>query len=299
MTLDQLHAFVVVAETLNMTRAAERLHLTQPSVSAAIAALEQRHATRLFDRVGRRLELTEAGRLFLPEARAVLARTAEAGRLLDDLSSLARGSVRIAASQTLATYWLPRRMARFAIRFPQIALSLAVGNSTQTAALVMHGEADIGFVEAEVEEDLLARSVIGGDQIGLYAATGHPLTRRPPTVADLQAASWIMRERGSGTRDHAMAGLAQSGLALADLRICLELPSNGAALEAVEAGATIAAVSDLAAAPRVAAGSIRRLDWHLPQRDFTMLTHRGRRPGRAADAFIAALRDCPGNERPA
>lgn len=75
----------MVAETLNMTRAAERLHLAQPSVSAAIAALEQRHATRLFDRVGRRLELTEAGRLFLPEAQAVLARADAAGRLLDDL----------------------------------------------------------------------------------------------------------------------------------------------------------------------------------------------------------------------
>ena len=67
MTLEQLRVFVAVAETLSMTRAAERLHLTQPAVSAAIAALEERHATRLFDRVGRHLELTAAGKTFLPE----------------------------------------------------------------------------------------------------------------------------------------------------------------------------------------------------------------------------------------
>ena len=289
MTLDQLRAFVMVAETLNMTRAAERLHLAQPSVSAAIAALEQRHATRLFDRVGRRLELTEAGRLFLPEAQAVLARAADAGRLLDDLSGLMRGNVRIAASQTVATYWLPRRMARFATQAPQIELTLAVGNSAQTAARVMNGEADIGFVEAPVADDLLASTRIGGDRISLYAAADHPLAQRAPAVADLKAARWVLREPGSGTRDHAMAGLALSGIAAADMRICLELPSNGAALAAAEAGDMITAVSDLAAAPHIQAGTIRKLDWPLPERDFTMLVHRARIAGKATAAFIETL----------
>ena len=108
MTFEQLHAFIIVAETLSMTRAAERLHLTQPAVSAAIAALEERQATRLFDRVGRHLELTAAGKVFLPEARAVIARLEEARRVFDDLAGLARGELRLAASQTVATYWLPR-----------------------------------------------------------------------------------------------------------------------------------------------------------------------------------------------
>ena len=289
MTLDQLHVFVAVAETLSMTRAAERLHLSQPAVSAAVAALEERHATRLFDRVGRRLELTEAGRLFLPEAREVLARADRARAMLDDLAGLARGSVRIAASQTVATYWLPRRMARFATQAPRIELTLAVGNSAQTAARVMNGDADVGFVEAPVADDLLAPTRIGGDRIALYAAADHPLADRTPTVADLKAARWVLREPGSGTRDHAMAGLAQSGITAADMRICLELPSNGAALAAAEAGDMITAVSDLAAAPHLLAGTIRKLDWPLPERDFTMLVHRARIAGKATAAFIGSL----------
>lgn len=289
MTLDQLHIFVVVAEALNMTRAAERLNLTQPAVSAAIAALEERHATRLFDRVGRRLELTEAGRIFLPEARAVLARAEEARHALDDLAGLARGEVRIAASQTVATYWIPGRMARFAADNPGIHLTLAVGNTTQAAALVLKGEADLGFVEGEVEEPSLARQVVGGDRISLYVAATHPLARREVTRADLEAATWVLREPGSGTRDHLMAGLAKSGIAPASLRVRLELPSNGAVLEAMEAGGLVAAVSDLAATARVRDRRIRRLDWPLPERDFTMLTHRDRKPSRAIAAFRDSL----------
>ena len=104
MTLEQLRIFVTVAETLNMTRAAEALHLAQPSVSAAVAALESRHGLRLFDRVGRGLELSAAGRTFLPEARAVLAAAQDAARALDDLAGLRRGTLALAASQTVATY---------------------------------------------------------------------------------------------------------------------------------------------------------------------------------------------------
>ena len=143
MTLEQLRIFVAAAELLSMTRAAERLHLTQPAVSAAIGALEERYATRLFDRIGRRLALTEAGRLFLPEAAAVLDRAASARQILDDLSGLLRGEVRIAASQTVASFWLPARMARFVTSRPHIQLKLFVGNTSQAAARVLKGEADL------------------------------------------------------------------------------------------------------------------------------------------------------------
>lgn len=289
MTLDQLRIFVAVAEALNMTRAAERLHLTQPAVSAAIAALEERYAAQLFDRVGRRLELTEAGRLFLPEARAVLTRADAAKRVLDDLAGLARGEVRIAASQTVASYWLPDRMARFAADRPGIQLHLAAGNTAQVAALVARGEADLGFVEGEVDDPMLAKRIVGRDRIGLYAASGHRLAGRALTAADLEAAIWVMREPGSGTRDSALAGLAESGVAARSLHVRLELPSNEATLEAAGAGELVTAVSDLAAASRVKAGLIERLEWPLPERDFTLLTHRARRPGSATTAFVEAF----------
>ena len=107
MTLEQLRIFIAVAERQHMTEAALALNLTQSATSAAIAALEERHGIRLFDRIGRRIELTELGRAFLPEARAVIARADEAAGLLGASAGLMRGRLRLAASQTAANYWLP------------------------------------------------------------------------------------------------------------------------------------------------------------------------------------------------
>ena len=134
-----------------------------------------------------------------------------------------------------------------------------------------------------------ARQRHGANRIGLFVAAEHPLAARPPTRQDLEAAVWVMREPGSGTRDHLEAGLRQSGVAPETLRIRLDLPSNEAALEAVETGALVTGVSELAAASRVRAGTVRRLDWPLPPRAFTLLTHRARSTSRATSAFIAAL----------
>src|SRR5215831_2537338 len=113
MTLEQLRIFEAVAEREHVTRAAEALNLTQSAVSAAIAALEERHSVALFSRVGRRVELTDAGRLFLDEARAVLARARAAELALSEIAGLERGALTIYGSQTIASYWLPPRLVSF------------------------------------------------------------------------------------------------------------------------------------------------------------------------------------------
>src|SRR5260370_23212174 len=107
MTLEQLRVFVAVAERQHVTRAAEALNLAQSATSAAIAALESRHGAKLFHRVGRGIELTEAGALFLVEARAVLARAESAELILSELCGLKRGTPSIHASQTISHYLLP------------------------------------------------------------------------------------------------------------------------------------------------------------------------------------------------
>lgn len=289
MTLEQLRIFVEVAQSLNMTRAAQALNLTQPSVSAAIAALEGRHGLRLFDRVGRSIELSEAGRAFLPEARGVLARAREAAQALDDLAGLRRGHLRIAASQTVATYWLPARMARFAQRHPGITLALTLGNTQEGAQAVLAGDADLAFVEGEAQGDLLRVTSVGEDRLGLYARPGHPLAGRALDRDALRGAVWVLREEGSGTRAHLGMALAQAGLDWEDLDVRLELPANGAVLEALDGGDLITAVSEFAAASRVAAGRIVRLDWPFAPRQFSMLTHRARRLSAASEAFITSM----------
>lgn len=286
MTLEQLRIFVAVAERLHMTRAAEALHLTQSAVSAAVAALEARHGVRLFDRIGRGLALTEAGRVFLPEATAVLLRAQVAEQALSDLSALKRGTLTLAASLTISTYWLPGRVARFAEAYPGVALKFQAGNTAEVAAAVAEGRAELGFVEGEVDNWALLHRTVGGDHIALYAAPAHPLAGAAPTVAEIAAASLVLREPGSGTRAHFEAMMAARGVPAEALRVVLELPSNEAVLSAVAEGGLIAAVSDLAAAPMIAAGRLARLDFDLGERRFEVLTHKERRTSAAARAFL-------------
>jgi len=289
MTLEQLRIFVAVAERGHMTRAAEALNITQSAASAAVAALEARHGVALFDRVGRGLALSEAGRVFLPEAQGVLARAESAAQALDDLTGLKRGRLRLAASQTVASYWLPPRMAAFARAYPAVMLSLTVGNTHHVADWVVEGLADLGFVEGAVDHALLTHAPIAGDRLSLYAAPDHPLTRAAAvTPTDLAAALWVMREPGSGTRSEFEAKLIALGLDPGRLNILLELPSNEAMLAAVASGGALTAVSDLAAAPHVAAGRLARLAFEGVARRFDRLTHRDRAPSRAVGAFLTA-----------
>ena len=134
MTLEQLRIFVAVAEHEHVTQAARDLNLTQSATSAAIAALEGRYETKLFDRIGRRIALTEAGRMFLIEAKAVLQRAGAAETMLADFAGLKRGALSLAASQTVGNYWLPRLLHRYRSRYPGIALSLSLGNTETVAA---------------------------------------------------------------------------------------------------------------------------------------------------------------------
>lgn len=290
MTLDQLRIFVAVAEREHVTRAARDLALTQSAVSAAVAALETRHATRLFDRVGRGIQLTEAGRLFLIEARAVLARAAAAEAVLADLTGLVRGHVAVAASQTVANDWLPPRLVGFRTAHPGITVSLAIGNSAFVAARVTDGTADVGLVEGAIDDPALAAEPVAEDELVAVAAPG--LAGAPDglvTPPDLQAMRWVARERGSGTRAVFEAMVGSAGLALSDLDILLELPSNEAVRAAAAAGGGAAVLSRLAVAGALAAGALRTLDLKLPSRRFLALRHKERHLSRAGQALMAAI----------
>jgi DNA-binding transcriptional LysR family regulator len=287
MTLDQLRIFVVVAELRHVTRAARQLHITQSTASAAIGTLERRHGVLLFDRVGRGLELTEAGRVFLAEANGVLARADAASRALDDLAGLRRGELRIGASQTVASYWLPQRMASYAKEFPGIVLHLQVGNTAQIEESVVNGAADIGFVEGKVSSPFLVTRAVDLDRLSIYSAPDHPLAaKKRVSLHDLSTAVWIMREPGSGTRAEFQAELGKRGVASERLTTLLTLPSNEAVMAAVAEGGTLTAVSDRAAAPHVAAGTLRRVSFDLLQRSFTVILHRERLHSPALKAFL-------------
>lgn len=286
MTLEQLRIFVAVAEREHVTRAAREINLTQSATSAAIAALEARYATKLFDRIGRRIELTDAGRQFLVEARAVLARAAAAETVLAELAGLKRGSLGIAASQTVANYWLPPLMHRYRATYPGIALSLTIGNTETVTAMVHDGRAEIGFVEATIDDPTLSVKPVAEDALVMIASPSL-LTAggRRPSAEDLRSMPWVLREQGSGTRSILEAALAKAGLALSDLNVVLELPSNESVRTAVIDGCGASALSRLAVGAAFEAGRVVALDFPLPRRQFLMLRQKERYRTQAEAAF--------------
>jgi DNA-binding transcriptional LysR family regulator len=239
--------------------------------------------------------LTEAGQLLLPEARAVLARLNQATQVLDDLQGLRRGHLALHASQTIAGYWLPPLMHRFREAWPQVTLSLVIGNTAQVAHAVLIGEADIGFVEGSAGNPLLVPIPVATDRLVLVVGQGHAWAGKTRLAAkDLVAMPWVLRERGSGTRQVFEDALVASGINPDDLDVRLELPSNEAVRAAVEAGAGATVISALVVRAGLAAGSLVELPFAFPQRPFTALRHGDRHRSRAAAALLDMIRPPPG-----
>jgi DNA-binding transcriptional LysR family regulator len=290
MTLEQLRIFIAVAEKQHVTEAAKELNLTQSATSAAIAALEARYGVKLFDRIGRGIVLTQTGRDFLNEARAVLVRAQAATQVLNDLAGLKRGSLSIAASQTVANYWLPSRIQTFHASYPGIDLNIAIANTEQVASAVHQGNADLGFVEGDVDDPSLAMRKIEGDSLVVVVGMKHPwVGRKKIAPRDLASTAWVLREPGSGTRSMFEAALRKMGVKLSDLRIALELPSNEAVRAAVESGDCATAISDLVVNASLAAKTLHRVEIDLPRRPFFWLRHKERYASQAEKALIASF----------
>ncbi|WP_395666319.1 LysR family transcriptional regulator [Methylocella sp.] len=290
MTLEQLRIFVAVAERQHVTQAARALNLAQSAASHAIAALEARHNARLFDRVGRRIELTEAGTVFLAEAQAILARVDRAELTLSEFGSLDRGTLTVQASQTIASYWLPRHLVAFRRAYPGLDIRLSVGNTAQVAEAVETGAVELGFVEGVVERDKLSSTRVAFDQMILVVGDEHPWAAgKAPNADDLVESEWVLREPGSGTRSAFEHALENAGVVAQRLRVSMELPSNEAVRAAVEAGLGATALSASVVAASIENGLLHRVPFKLPQREFHVLRHSQGYRSRVADALLQII----------
>ncbi len=297
MTLDQLRIFIAVADRGHVTHAAATLGVTQSAASAAIAALETRYHAKLFDRVGRGIQLTETGRRFLHEARAVVDRASVAKCVLEELAGGMTATVLIAASQTIASYWLPRRLTSFRAANPGVQLNVVVHNSREVQSAVVEGRAHLGLVEGPTQHPALTRLQVDTDHpVLVVAASAPPLPHNRQGQIELRAIPWVIREAGSGTR-HVLEDLAaREGLTLDDLNIFLVLPDNEAIREAVEAGAGATIISEHVVASAIAGGTLRANPIDLPPRDFVIVQHRNRHASTAQLSLVnhlTAARDVP------
>ena len=290
MTLDQLRIFVTVAECNHMTRAAERLRLTQSAVSGAVRSLEARHNISLFHRVGRRIELSQDGVFFLEQARTVL-RAADAAELsVNEMRGLKRGVINLHASQTTGAYWLPERIARFRAEHPNIEIKLSIGNTDQVAAAVSSGIAEIGFIEGTINQPNLVTERVDTDRLVIVTGTTHPWSRlRRIKKSQITQTKWVLRERGSGTRSVFEEALVRLGISPDQLDVTLELPSNEAVRGAVEAGVGATAISHAVVQSALLLKNLRAVEFAPLERPFVLVKHCDRSQSNAVRAFITMI----------
>jgi DNA-binding transcriptional LysR family regulator len=204
----------------------------------------------------------------------VLARASSAELVLADLAGLKVGSLRLAASQTVGNYWLPGIIHKFRSAYPGLSVELTMGNTETVAAMVRKGEANLGFVEGEVDAHALNVVPVADDDMALVVAPSHPwAAARDGEGLDLRTSPWVMREHGSGTRSILEAMLAARGHSLSDVEISLVLPTNESVRVAVESGAGATVMSRLAVANALTAGRLAAVDYPVPRRKFFMLRH--------------------------
>jgi len=239
-TLHQLRILDAVVEHGGITRAAEALHLTQPTVSLQVKQLADALGVALFEPRGRVLELTAAGAEVVAFARSIRRSAETLAERLAALEGLTRGRLRLAAAST-AEYFVPRLLGRFQRAHPGIAVELRVVNRAEVVARLAADEDDL-YVMAQPPSELpVVATPFLANPLVVIAAASHPLaTRRSMRVADLAPCEFVLRERGSGTRLIADAFFAARGIAL---RTRLELGSNEAVKQAVIGGLGLAVIS--------------------------------------------------------
>lgn len=244
LNLHLLRVFAAVAQERSFSRAAERLFISQPAVSKAVRELESQLQLPLLERGpagARGVHLTDSGVALFDHARALYALERAA---IDDIEArvgLRRGQLRIGASTTVASFWLPQSLAAFLAAHPDVQLQLRVGNTQAMAQAVRDCEIDLALVEGAVDDERLQVTHWRDDELVMVAAPGSDLTgRRPPSRADLGASIWLQRESGSGTRE-ATDRILRDLLHMQPRRTA-ELASNTAIARAVAAGAGIAIV---------------------------------------------------------
>jgi DNA-binding transcriptional LysR family regulator len=254
MNRNHLALFHAVAQGGGISRGAELARVSQPAVSKQIAELEAALGVDLLERLPRGCRLTEAGALLADYARRWLAVEAEAERAIAEYRNLKRGRLAVGASLTIGAYLLPRAIAEFHRRHPEIELHLEIANTERIEQALLDGAVDLGLTEGPLGHQDLDSQVFFRDELVAIAPAGHPLLRRSPaTVRELCHEPLILREKGSGTRAVVEEALRRKGIDVVPL---LSLASPAAIKNAVAAGLGVAIVSRLIIGPELASGQL-------------------------------------------
>lgn len=283
-TLRQLEIFAAIASHGHVTRAAEAIAMTQSAASMALAELEQQLGSTLFDRIGRQMLLNEAGRQLLPDALDVLDRVRDIEAATG--SSELAFDLRLGASLTIGNYLFPALLAELSRRHPRGHVRLSLKNTELVIADLVSYRVDLGFVEGPVQDGRLRCYPWRRDRLTVFVHADHPLAGKTATREDLKTVSWILREKGSGTREVFERALANASLPSS---VAFELEQPEAIRQCVRTGLGMGCLSLLELRDAFQAG------WLAPvatpfldlEREFQVVMHRNKHPSPGIRAILS------------
>ncbi len=289
-TLRQLDTFLEVARQLSISRAADQLHVTQPAVSMQIRGLEEAIGMALFDQVGRKIQLTDAGLDFQNYAIAATAQLKELDDALAERRGIKKGRVELAVVST-AKYFVPMLLVRFRKKFPGVEVALSIHNRENILNLLTRNEIDLVIMGRTPDDIDCAATAFATNPLGIICAPEHPLSRRrnaPPAILNDQ--EFVVRENGSGTRQAMERLFAEHAI---NPQIVMEMPSNETIKQAVMAGMGLSFLSLRTIRHELASGHLVLLDIEgLPIMLHWYVTHlSSKRLSPAANALKSFLID--------
>ena len=291
-TLDQLRILKAIAAEGSFKRAADSLYVSQPAVSLQVQNLERQLDVPLFDRGGRRAQLTEAGHLLLSYGDRILTLCEETCRAIEDLQNLQGGTLIIGASQTTGTYLLPRMIGVFRQQFPEVAVQLHVHSTRRTAWSVANGQIDLAIIGGEVPpelQDSLEIIPYAEDELALILPVLHPLARvNTVQKEDLYKLQFITLDSQSTIRKVIDQVLTRSGIETRRLKVEMELNSIEAIKNAVQAGLGAAFVSVSAIEKELQWDILHRakIEDVVVKRMLSVIVNPNRYRSKAAEAFM-------------
>ncbi|HEB71376.1 MAG TPA: LysR family transcriptional regulator [Nitrospirae bacterium] len=289
-TIHQLELFLLAAKLKNFSRAADQMAISQPAFSAQIIKLERILGAPLFDRIDRKIEMTEVGAVFEEYVQKTLSTLREGKQVVDDMTHQVIGALKIGASTTIANYILPEYLGAYNAKYPNCKIEMMVNNTNQIEQALLKGEIDMGLVEGPIGNTKRINSYLFMlDELVVIFSTRHRWKNRSSvSFDDFQREPLIIRERGSGTRQ---VFTDMMGKSRAPLNIAMEIGNTEAIKKSAESGIGVAVISQSAINRELKEKTLKkaRISGHPMERRLNLILLHKKYLSNPLKAFIALL----------
>jgi DNA-binding transcriptional LysR family regulator len=293
MDLWQLNIFCKVIELEGFSKAGSAIHLSQPTISSHIKDLENHFECQLIDRLGKKVSPTKAGELLYTYACKILALRDEAETAMAEFQGKIKGRLVIGGSTIPGGYILPQLIGKFAKEYPEVTVSLIIGDTDQIINGTLSGALEFGIVGAKTSDKKIVQKKLIDDEMRLIVPADHTLAKKKQIrLKQMFQEPFIIRERGSGTLKSIQANLANKGFSSDDMKIIAEMGSTAAVIQGIKSNVGVSILSTIAVTEELQTGSLKALkikELDL-MRSFYLTQHKHRSASPLCSTFIAFLK---------